>query len=115
MLSFSVALAEEYRKQGIRVLALCPGATETPFFDIASKEAAVGRKRTTEQVVATGLRAFERGQKVVIDGANNNILAQSARLMPRAAIARMAGRMIRPREAQPQRTKTNISPVSSQR
>lgn len=27
VLSFSVALAEEYRRRGVRILALCPGAT----------------------------------------------------------------------------------------
>ncbi len=114
VLSFSVALAEEYRKQGVRILALCPGATKTPFFDIASEEAAVGRKRTVEQVIATGLRAFERGRSIVIDGANNSLLAQSSRLAPRALVARMAGSMMHPKEAQAQRVSTNTSPVSSQ-
>lgn len=42
VLSFSQALAEEYRDRGLRVLALCPGATETAFFTTAG-EAATSR------------------------------------------------------------------------
>jgi short-subunit dehydrogenase len=33
VLSFSQALREEVRRSGVRVVALCPGATETEFFD----------------------------------------------------------------------------------
>jgi len=32
VLSFSEALSEENRPHGIRVLALCPGVTDTNFF-----------------------------------------------------------------------------------
>lgn len=32
VLSFTEALREETRGSGVRVLALCPGATETRFF-----------------------------------------------------------------------------------
>jgi short-subunit dehydrogenase len=39
VLSFSEALAEEVRGRGVRVLALCPGATETAFFDAAGQGA----------------------------------------------------------------------------
>src|SRR6185369_10619179 len=35
VLSFSEALWAEYRPRGVRVVALCPGATETPFFERA--------------------------------------------------------------------------------
>jgi len=35
VLSFSEALWAEERPHGIRVLAVCPGATDTEFFDVA--------------------------------------------------------------------------------
>ncbi len=35
VLSFTESLWEEYRKKGIKVLALCPGATATSFFETA--------------------------------------------------------------------------------
>lgn len=96
VLSFSQALAEEYRERGLRVLALCPGATDTAFFESAGEAAAVGRRRTPEQVVATGLRALEQGRAVVIDGQSNALLAQLPRLFPRRLVARIAGRSVRP-------------------
>ena len=99
VLSFSQALAEEYRTRGLRVLALCPGATETPFFDNAGEAASIGRRRTPEHVVATGLRALERGRSVVIDGYSNALLAQMSRLAPQRLVARIAGRMVHPRQA----------------
>lgn len=98
VLSFSQALAEEYRARGLRVLALCPGATETPFFKIAGEAASVGRRRTPEQVVATGLHALEQGRSVVIDGSFNALLAQVPRLFPRRFVAQVAGRAVRPQQ-----------------
>ena len=98
VLSFSQALAEEYRTRGLRVLALCPGATETAFFDVAGEAASFGRRRTPEQVVATGLRALERRRSVVIDGFFNTLAAQLIRFFPRRFIARMAGLSVRPRQ-----------------
>ncbi|MBV9228460.1 MAG: SDR family oxidoreductase [Chloroflexi bacterium] len=98
VLSFSQALSEEYRDRGLRVLALCPGATETPFFDIAGEAASVGRRRTPEQVVATGLRALEQGRTVVVDGFSNALLAQLPRFFPRRLIARIAGLSVRPQQ-----------------
>ena len=98
VLSFSQALAEEYRTRGLRILALCPGATETDFFNIAGESASVGRRRTSEQVVATGLRALEQGRAVVVDGRMNAFTAQLAWLTPRRLVTRFAGLAVRPRK-----------------
>jgi uncharacterized protein len=104
VLSFSQALAEEYRTRRLRVLALCPGATETPFFDIAGEAASIGRRRTPEHVVATGLRALERGRSVVIDGYSNALLAQLPRFFPHRLVTRIAGRTVHPRQASVRRS-----------
>lgn len=99
VLSFSQALGEEYRTRGLHVLALCPGPTDTPFFDIAGESASFGRKRKPEQVVATGLRALERGNSVVVDGFTNALMAQLARLSPRQLVVRGAAQNARPQQA----------------
>jgi uncharacterized protein len=98
VISFSLALAEEYRTRGLRILALCPGATETDFFKVAGESASVGRRRTSEQVVATALRALEQGRAVVVDGRMNAFTAQLARLAPRGLATRGAGMTVRPRK-----------------
>lgn len=97
VLSFSEALAEEFRGRGVRVLALCPGATQTNFFNVAGENAQVGRFRTSEQVVETGLRAFDRGRSSVIDGTSNRLLAFSPRLAPRSLVARLAAQAMKPK------------------
>ncbi len=67
--SFSAALAEKYRGRGLRVRAICPGATATACFDVVSSDSiAMGAKRRPEQVVATAMRALDRGQRVAADG-----------------------------------------------
>ncbi len=96
VLSFSEALAEEVRVHGVRVVALCPGQTETAFFT-EIEEARIGRPRTPEQVVATALRALDRGKVVAIDGAANYALANSNRFAPRRLVARIAAAMERPK------------------
>ncbi|GAC1579836.1 MAG: hypothetical protein NVS3B7_14090 [Candidatus Elarobacter sp.] len=95
VLSFSEALAEEVREHGVRVVAICPGQTETAFFNEID-DARFGRARTSGQVVATALRALERGRVVVIDGLANYLLANSTRFAPRRLTARIAAAMQRP-------------------
>jgi len=96
VLSFSEALAEEVRRYGVRVVALCPGQTDTAFFTHID-EARIGRARTTEQVVATALRALERGRVVAIDGFSNYALANMNRFAPRRLVARIAAAIERPK------------------
>ncbi|MGD1858660.1 MAG: SDR family NAD(P)-dependent oxidoreductase [Leptolyngbyaceae cyanobacterium] len=91
VLSFSEALWFEYRKRGIKVLALCPGATDTSFFDAMGRDVVAG-KHSPQRVVLDGLHALEHDQHYVIPGFKNsfesNILP---RLLPRAAMANLVG------------------------
>jgi short-subunit dehydrogenase len=98
VLSFSEALWAEYRSQGIRVLALCPGATQTEFFKVAGENAAMGKKRTAKSVVESAMRALDRGKSFVVDGRLNYLMTQSIRLAPRAVVARSAARIMAPSE-----------------
>jgi short-subunit dehydrogenase len=98
VLSFSEALWAEARAAGVRVSAVAPGPTETPFFEVAGEDAAFGRRRTPEQVVATALRALERGAPSAVDGVLNALLARVAtRITPRRAVIGIAERAVRPR------------------
>jgi uncharacterized protein len=100
VLSFSQALWEENRQRGIEVLALCPGATDTPFFEVVSApEAAVGTRATTESVVKVALQGVAHRQSMVIEGRMNNLLAILPRLLPRQIAVRIVGRMVQPRNA----------------
>ncbi|BCL79403.1 dehydrogenase [Ktedonobacteria bacterium brp13] len=100
VLSFSTALAEEYRHKGVRILALCPGATITSFFETAGEEAAMGSKRTSKQAVTTALRALEQGRSVVVDGFMNMLISHASRILSRSIMARITGNGLRPGHSQ---------------
>ncbi|HEY2761562.1 MAG TPA: SDR family oxidoreductase [Pirellulales bacterium] len=95
VISFSVALEEECLLRNVRVLTLCPGTTDTALFDEAP-EAALGRKRRPEDVVATALRALEQGRSIAVDGTLNGLLSHGPRFIPRWLAARFAGRAVQP-------------------
>jgi uncharacterized protein len=100
VLSFSEALHEEVRAQGVRVSALCPGPTRTEFADVAGLgDSALFRHATGDagQVVRDGLAALERNRAVKVSGAMNAAMAQSARFAPRVLLRRAAGRLQRSR------------------
>lgn len=96
VLSFSEALWAECRGRGVRVLAFCPGATETPFFATTGETAALGPKASPENVVKAALRALGQSRLYLIPGARNYWLTHSTRLMPRTLIAEISARMMRP-------------------
>ncbi|MER6618041.1 SDR family NAD(P)-dependent oxidoreductase [Streptomyces xantholiticus] len=97
VLSYSEALWAETRATGVEVLALCPGATETSFFDVVGTDAAsVGKRQTPQQVVRTALRALRRRRPSVVSGRANALLARLPRLLPRAVTVRISERALRP-------------------
>lgn len=86
VLSFSEALHEEVRDKGVRVTALCPGPTKTEFGAIAGFKGNGGFdmiSARSEDVVAMGLKALDRGRAVAIPGLVNKAGAQAHRFMPR--------------------------------
>jgi short-subunit dehydrogenase len=97
--SFSEALHEEVHPRGVRVLALCPGPTATEFFGTnVSPPRAPAPVRTVSDVVATGLRAFDAGEPVVVDGAFNRVLVAFSAILPRRAVTRLAARIMGPND-----------------
>jgi uncharacterized protein len=100
VLSFSEALWAEYRKSGVRALAVCPGATETEFFNVmGTKEPAIGKQDSPQNVVFEALCAMDHGRSYVIAGPwMNYAMAQSVRLSPRALVAKITEMMMKPRK-----------------
>jgi short-subunit dehydrogenase len=97
VLSFTEALWAETRGSGVRVLALCPGPTQTRFFETAGGGEFLTRGRQTpDRVAAAALRALESGRgPSVIPGAHNRLLSSGYRFFPRSVMARMAQRNVR--------------------
>ncbi|GGJ37381.1 UNVERIFIED_ORG: short-subunit dehydrogenase [Paenarthrobacter nicotinovorans] len=97
VLSFTEAVAHETKNSGLNVLALCPGATRTEFFDVlGSDSAAVGRMQTSAQVVDTALKALDRKGTPgsVVSGWTNRVAAGIAQRLPRAVTVAIAARAV---------------------
>jgi short-subunit dehydrogenase len=95
VLSLSEAVAEEVAADGVTVMALCPGATATGF----QKRAGVWEEQrasmaTPDEVVADGLRAFERRRRWFVQGAMNKLMSIAVRLLPRRLLVHVTGRVV---------------------
>ena len=99
VLSFTEALWAETRGTGVLVTALCPGATDTPFFDTASEHASIGHRMSPEHVVAAALSALERRRCSITPGLRNRLLAGAPRLTPRQTVVRISARTMRPKNS----------------
>ena len=99
VLSFSEALAEEVAGEGVHVMALCPGATDTEFWTVAGAwQARRARMPGPDEVVAAGLQAFERGRSFFVPGFVNQVVAFFARrVLPRRLVVRLASQWFRAR------------------
>lgn len=97
--SFSEALAEENRTHGIKVLALCPGPTETGFFAAAKINDPIMVKgmQTSEEVVETALKAVTRRKAVVVSGWSNYIGSVLGSLAPNSLVTRVMAKALRPK------------------
>lgn len=102
-LLFAEALAEEVRRYGVRVLALCPGPTDTEFMDVARQPQRLFRfAETADKVARTGLEALQAGKTYVISGWLNYLQTQAERLAPRPFVARSAAALLAPSDADDQ-------------
>jgi uncharacterized protein len=93
VLSFTEALWYESRSSGLRVLSLAPGLTRTEFFDDLAGGSYNGSYQTPEQVVETGLRSLDRGNRrpSVVSGRVNGLTAEAGRFFTRRRAVTIAG------------------------
>ena len=106
VLSFSEALWAENHQTGVKVLALCPGPTESNFFQVASGQdngSAPTQMVMTpaEDVVKEALKALQRNQSsVVTGGVLNQVIANVPRFLPREAVVKLVEQQFKPDASQ---------------
>lgn len=89
VLSFSEALWAENKETGVRILALCPGATESDFFKNAEFPSSFATKNgtgytSTDEVVKDALKALEKNQSTIVTGGiANQLIVNVPRFLPR--------------------------------
>lgn len=93
VLSFSEAVDNEVSDKGVRIITLCPGATESGFQAAAAMEESnlvKGKQLPSSREVAEyGYKAMLKGKTVAIHGTMNKILAASVRFMPRSLVVKI--------------------------
>jgi uncharacterized protein len=92
VLSFTEALHAELAPAGVRVTALCPGPVKTGFQSRAGVK--FGRPQaimgvSPERVARAGYDGLMKGQRLVIPGLANKIVASLPRFLPRGTVLRL--------------------------
>ncbi len=85
VLSFSRALGKELEKQGIRVMAVCPGWITTEFFEHAVHDDTIryyNRFYPPEQVIAKALKDMKKGKSVSVLGLPEQLQVQLVKHLP---------------------------------
>lgn len=80
--SLSLAMWSETRGTGVRVLSVCPGATDTDWMAKTGAPDMLPNRRSPKQVVASTFRALDRDQPEVVDGVVNWITGHVATIAP---------------------------------
>ncbi len=94
-LFFAEGLAGELSEEPVDVLALCPGATRTRFFERAGfKSRPLGPSYKPERVARDALAALGR-RSVLVIGGSNRAFVRAASLLPRSLTRRGARSIMR--------------------
>ena len=93
---FANGLSHEVGRFGVKVTALCPGPTESEFFDVAG--AAVLRRgvQSAEEVARIGIAALARGRRTVIPNLVGRSTAFASRILPAGLIGYFVEKFARP-------------------
>jgi uncharacterized protein len=94
---FALGLAAEVARFNVKVTALCPGRTESEFFEVARASRFRGRRlQPAEQVAAAGIAALARGERTIIPYFRGRVTSFMTRFIPVAAISRLVEKVARP-------------------
>jgi short-subunit dehydrogenase len=89
VLNFTEALWAETKNTGVNILAVCPGPTESEFFQRADFPKSFAAKNggnltSAEEVVTASLKALEKKQSTIVTGGiANQIIVNLPRIVPR--------------------------------
>ncbi|HEX4098796.1 MAG TPA: SDR family NAD(P)-dependent oxidoreductase [Caulobacteraceae bacterium] len=94
---FSQSLDAEFRDQGIKVTAICPGFTKTEFAAASGAQALMDQAprrfwQTSTQVAEIAIAANEAGRVVVVPGWHNKLAAAVLKVLPDALLSALIRR-----------------------
>lgn len=98
---FTQALWEENRLYNIQTMLLCPGATETGFFEAAKidsdRKSSFSTKHleTPEQVVTAAMKGLKKKSIITVSGLQNKISRRLVYIIPTKFALKLWGNMMR--------------------
>ena len=99
ILNWSLALGQELKADGIRVLAVCPGPTKSLFFKNAGfatpPGGSIAGNATPDFVVDRALEAYAKGRSFLVTGWRNKLVATAASLLSRTEQASVSEFVLR--------------------
>ena len=99
LLSFSRSLRIEVQPLDINVTCLCPGFTQSYFFDRAGTAPLVSSPRfqmTTEKVADAAVRGMQKNRAVVVPGALFKLCTYASRYLPVSLTAYVLSKVLKP-------------------
>jgi short-subunit dehydrogenase len=103
VLNFSEALAKELEDYRVSVSCLAPGPTDTAFFDAVDPRRIAGRhhfgkagRADPRRVAIAGVDLMLGGGLTRVVGVTNRVMSFGNRLAPRAVVAAVSKRLLRP-------------------
>jgi uncharacterized protein len=96
---FALGLAAEVERYNVKVTALCPGPTETEFFDISGSPGVFRRfgVQTVDAVARKGVDALVRGKRTIVPNRKGAFTGFLVRFVSTGTITRFLERGLRPK------------------
>ena len=86
---FALGVAAEVARFGVKVTALCPGPTESEFFQVArTKSIFPGGRQPAEEVAQRAIAALARNKRTIIPNFGSSFFAFLTRFLPVGLITR---------------------------
>jgi short-subunit dehydrogenase len=95
VLSFSEALTGELLGTNVRVMALCPGTTQSRFMANANADTSKMNLMSASQVVSEGLAAYSKNKMVTVSGIANYMTSLIPRLVSRKTTVKIVVNMFK--------------------
>jgi len=95
---FALGLAAEVAPHGVKVTALCPGPTESEFFEVARSENFMpGGRQSAEEVARLGVAALASGKRTIVPYLAGAFTAALVRFLPTGLITSQIEKRARPK------------------
>lgn len=96
VLSFSEAIAYELKNTNVKVTAICPGATQSEFAQVAdvAGKSLFNKAPTSRDLAEFIYKSMRKGKTTAIHGGKNSFLTFIIRFVPRKAVAAIAAKMM---------------------